>query len=180
MAKYWDKVDLLLGNDKLMLPIVMILSCAMLIVEYLAGPAFRLFILYAVPVAFVAWRIGFFGGMFFAIVLTVVRFSYNMFWDLPYNLSDAIINALVRTLTLIVLAYLISYINKQQAKIKVLQGLLPVCCYCKKIRNADNSWEAIESYITKHSQALFTHTYCSDCMKEHFPEVVGQREREKK
>lgn len=55
-------------------------------------------------------------------------------------------------------------------KIKVLSGLLPVCSYCKKIRNDDESWTQLESYIDKHSEAEFSHTICPTCMDKYFPE----------
>ena len=55
-------------------------------------------------------------------------------------------------------------------KIKVLSGLLPVCSYCKKIRNDDQSWTQLESYIDKHSEAEFSHTICPTCMDKYFPE----------
>jgi phosphoserine phosphatase RsbU/P len=47
--------------------------------------------------------------------------------------------------------------------VKLLQGLLPICCYCKKIRNDQNYWEQVDSYIADHSEAQFTHGICPDC-----------------
>ena len=52
-------------------------------------------------------------------------------------------------------------------KIKNLQGLLPICSYCKKIRNDQDYWEQIETYVTDHSQAEFTHGICPDCVEKH-------------
>ncbi len=51
----------------------------------------------------------------------------------------------------------------QDAEIKKLQGFLPICSYCKKIRNDKNYWEQIESYITSHTDAQFSHGICPDC-----------------
>ena len=55
-------------------------------------------------------------------------------------------------------------------KIKVLSGTLPVCSYCKKIRDAEGKWFQLESYIDKHSEAQFSHTICPVCMEREFPE----------
>ncbi|MGH9448472.1 MAG: response regulator, partial [Terriglobia bacterium] len=44
-----------------------------------------------------------------------------------------------------------------------LQGLLPICAYCKRIRNDRNYWQRVESYITEHSEAEFTHGVCPQC-----------------
>ncbi len=49
------------------------------------------------------------------------------------------------------------------AEVKRLQGMLPICSYCKKIRNDENSWEQMESYISEHSHATFSHGICPDC-----------------
>jgi signal transduction protein with GAF and PtsI domain len=49
------------------------------------------------------------------------------------------------------------------AEVTRLQGMLPICSYCKKIRNDENSWEQLESYISEHSHATFSHGICPDC-----------------
>jgi GAF domain-containing protein len=49
------------------------------------------------------------------------------------------------------------------AEVTRLQGMLPICSYCKKIRNDQNSWEQLESYISEHSHATFSHGICPDC-----------------
>ena len=54
--------------------------------------------------------------------------------------------------------------------VKTLQGLLPICMYCKKIRDDSDSWHRLESYLEKHTGANFTHSLCEDCMAEHYPE----------
>ncbi len=51
----------------------------------------------------------------------------------------------------------------QESEIEQLRELLPICAYCKKIRNDSNYWEQIESYISKHSKVLFSHGICPEC-----------------
>lgn len=53
----------------------------------------------------------------------------------------------------------------QESEIKHLRGLLPICSYCKKIRNDRDYWEQLEGYISRHSDATFSHGICPDCMK---------------
>src|SRR5262249_42837090 len=50
------------------------------------------------------------------------------------------------------------------AKVKQLQGLIPICCYCKKIRGDQNYWQQVEAYMTAHSEARFSHGICPECM----------------
>ncbi|MCD4650799.1 MAG: response regulator [Candidatus Cloacimonetes bacterium] len=58
------------------------------------------------------------------------------------------------------------------SEVKTLEGLLPICSYCKKIRNDKDYWEEIEAYIQSHSQARFSHGICPDCYNKHIrPEM---------
>lgn len=54
--------------------------------------------------------------------------------------------------------------------VKTLQGILPICMHCHKIRNDQESWERIEQYITKHTQAQFSHGICPECADKFYPE----------
>lgn len=49
------------------------------------------------------------------------------------------------------------------AHIKVLQGILPMCSYCKHVRNDENYWQSVECYISEHSDAKFSHSICPNC-----------------
>lgn len=60
------------------------------------------------------------------------------------------------------------------AKIKTLSGLLPICASCKKIRDDKGYWNQIEVYIETHSDAEFTHSFCPDCVKSLYPEVMEE------
>ena len=51
------------------------------------------------------------------------------------------------------------------AKVKTLSGLVPICAWCKKIRDDSGFWEQVEVYIQDHSDAVFSHGVCPDCAK---------------
>ena len=61
---------------------------------------------------------------------------------------------------------------KRLNEIKILRGLLPICANCKNIRNDNGYWEGIESYITVHTEADFSHSICPECVKELYPEYA--------
>ncbi len=65
------------------------------------------------------------------------------------------------------LAERVKMLEEALVKIKTLHGLLPICSYCKKIRNDQDYWQQIETYIADHSQAEFTHGICPDCVEKH-------------
>ena len=56
-------------------------------------------------------------------------------------------------------------------EVKVLSGLIPICMDCKKIRDDRGFWNQLETYISKHSEAKFSHGICPDCIKSKHPEV---------
>jgi phosphoserine phosphatase RsbU/P len=61
------------------------------------------------------------------------------------------------------LADRVKALEEALARVKQLQGLLPICSYCKKIRDDQNYWQQVENYISKHSEAQFSHSICPDC-----------------
>lgn len=63
-------------------------------------------------------------------------------------------------------------LRKALEDIKTLQGILPICMHCKKIRNDKGYWEQVESYISEHSAAFFSHGICPECMKQHYPDLL--------
>ncbi len=67
-------------------------------------------------------------------------------------------------------------------EIKVLQGILPICSFCKNIRNDEGYWEQVEAYIGRHTKAEFSHSVCPACLRKHYPEhyekIMAQRRQE--
>ncbi|MEI7816339.1 MAG: response regulator [Desulfuromonadales bacterium] len=52
------------------------------------------------------------------------------------------------------------------ARVKLFEGIIHICSYCKKIRDDQNSWHQLEAYISRHSKTLFSHGICPDCAVE--------------
>lgn len=66
---------------------------------------------------------------------------------------------------------LISELQNALSEIKTLKGILPICSYCKKIRDDKGYWNQIESYIHEHSEAEFSHSICQECAKKYYPDM---------
>ena len=62
--------------------------------------------------------------------------------------------------------------ERQEAKeeIKTLRGILPICMYCKEIRDEKGYWSQLEHYLSTHSDVEFSHGICEKCLQERFPE----------
>lgn len=66
----------------------------------------------------------------------------------------------------------------QEDEIERLRELLPICSYCKKIRNDRNYWEQIESYLHKHSNVLFSHGVCPECAARVMVELESKEDQD--
>ena len=63
-------------------------------------------------------------------------------------------------------------------QVKTLKGLLPICSYCKKIRNDQGYWSQLESYFGEHADVDFSHGICPECLKKHYPEFDFDEDEE--
>jgi DNA-binding response OmpR family regulator len=52
-------------------------------------------------------------------------------------------------------------------KVKTLQRLLPICSYCKKVRNDGNYWQQVDQYVIENSNTRFSHGFCPECYEKH-------------
>lgn len=66
---------------------------------------------------------------------------------------------------------LIIELEQALAEVKVLSGLIPICASCKRIRDDKGYWKQLESYISDHSDAEFTHSICPDCQAKLYPDL---------
>ena len=69
------------------------------------------------------------------------------------------------------LAARVTEVEAALAHVQRLQGLLPICSYCKKVRNEANYWEQVESYLGSHSDLDFTHSICPQCTEKMMKEL---------
>ena len=69
-------------------------------------------------------------------------------------------------------------LKKALSEVKTLQGILPICSHCKKIRDDRGSWQVIEAYVYERSDAQFSHGICPECAKEYYPDMDIYSDRE--
>lgn len=74
-----------------------------------------------------------------------------------------------------------SFLLKEiMSELKALRGILPVCSFCKCIRNDKGYWEQVDTYLHKYSYIDVSHGLCLDCMKREYPEFYAKQEMRKK
>jgi phosphoserine phosphatase RsbU/P len=68
------------------------------------------------------------------------------------------------------LAEQIHKLQEEKAHVQELQGMIPICMHCKRIRSQEQIWERVETYIEQRSDAKFSHALCQDCLEKHYPD----------
>lgn len=62
-------------------------------------------------------------------------------------------------------------LQKSLSEIKTLQGIVPICSYCKQVRDDKGFWNQVEAYVTEHTEAKFSHGICPKCAEKHYPNI---------
>ncbi len=70
---------------------------------------------------------------------------------------------------------LIHQLKDALENVRTLSGMLPICSYCKKIRDDKGYWQQLEAYITEHSEALFSHGLCPECAEKAIKELNNDK-----
>jgi hypothetical protein len=163
---------------------VLLLSVAIL--DYLTGSEFGFFAFYFLPIALTAWRLGLFPALVTATFSAMVWFWMDAWSGHVYRSNIvAVWNTIIRLISFIIIGWGLTWIHdllskerktneklrRALAEIKILEGILPICASCKKIRNQDNEWQQMEMYITAHSKAQFSHGLCPECARRYLAEA---------
>jgi hypothetical protein len=148
------------------------LSGAILVVDYLTGPFIQFPILFVFPVTLATVAHGRMVGSTAAVVLPLLRLSFFSHWPLQSSWPVEIVDTGVDAAILVGTSVLLDRMLRQERELRVLQGLLPICSFCKKIRDEAGQWRRLESYIAARSNALFSHTVCPECGPRHYPGLV--------
>jgi len=134
------------------------------------------------PVMLVAWNRPLWLSATCAAVLSLTRILHQLvFSPKPVNANE-LADALICFFVLVLLAALTTLLGRQSRKLRqrvfVLEGLLPICSFCKSIRNDKSEWVKLEEYIAGHSRATFSHGLCPDCAKKHYGEFYRPKKTE--
>ena len=155
---------------------VLALSLALAWADYAVGPFVLVPITYAVPVGLAAWHLGRGWGVSLAVALTAARFLSVLAWGdaglpPPVGLANAGLRLGVLTGLAVLLARVEGLQRRLRGRVATLEGLLPVCMFCKSIRKSDGGWEPFEVYVAARSEARFSHGFCDPCGRRQYPEM---------
>ncbi|WP_342346704.1 hypothetical protein [uncultured Nitrospira sp.] len=154
-----------------------VLAVVILIGDYAAGPTIQFPILYLIPVSLASWYSGFSRGLAFVVTMPLIRLYFSeMLWPIHLTIFDASINTIIRILVLGGMEFLVSRTAGQTRalvkRVNVLEGFLPICSFCKKIRDQNDTWQPLEQFITDRSNVQFTHGFCPECGQRHYGDFL--------
>jgi hypothetical protein len=106
----------------------------------------------------------------------IIDIPHHVFNDAPTSYSQRYGEIIIELFVFFIVVIIqILVFRKLYKRIKVLEGFIPICAKCKKIRNAKDQWEQMEKYITQHSLATFSHSICPDCLKQLYPDFYNSK-----
>jgi hypothetical protein len=70
------------------------------------------------------------------------------------------------------LRHAVAVLEKALKEVKTLRGIVPICSFCKKVRNDQGYWDQVEVYVKEHTEADFSHSICPSCVRRHYPDLM--------
>ncbi|HKW28365.1 MAG TPA: hypothetical protein VJT54_03450 [Verrucomicrobiae bacterium] len=154
------------------------LAALCLALDFSTEPYITFPITFIIPVAIAAWFCRSPYAYSLAIIQPLVRLSFTCLRHSPGNINDLIANSGIRVIVLVLLAYLISRTARQTRelarRVNLLEGILPICSLCKKIRDERGDWQPVEIYVSNRTDALFSHSLCPDCLKRDYRHIQAE------
>src|SRR5688572_19330328 len=144
-------------------------------IEYIGGPYAAFPVLYVIPVILAAWYSGRRSAVTLALAIPVAHIVMLLvLWPTAVDVASLVAATILRGAVILLLAFWFARLSEHERAlhrhVRRLEGLLPICCFCKNIRTKSGEWEPIETYISNRSEAQFSHGFCPDCGKEHYAE----------
>ena len=100
----------------------------------------------------------------------IVDLPHYLFNDPPTSYSQRFGEIIIElSIFFAVIVTQIVLFIKLYKRIRFLEGFIPICANCKKIKTTEDEWQQLERYITQHSLAQFSHSLCPDCARQLYP-----------
>ena len=155
----------------------MLLLCAVLVVlDWALVPVMVFPFVFIFPIMLVAWNRGLWLSLAVAGAMSLTRIVHQFVIAQKPVVVDEFADALLCFFVLVLLATLTTLLGRQSRqlrhRVRLLEGMLPICSFCKSIRNETGDWVQLEKYIASHTEATFTHGLCQNCAKEHYRDFL--------
>jgi len=164
-------------------PWFMILMCLVFIgIDWELIPLQIFPVVLVFPLMLVAWNRSLWLAMVSAVLLSLTRVLHELAFSTKPITALELADSLICFFVLVLLALLTSELGRHsrhlRQRVRVLEGLLPICSFCKNIRDEKNQWIRFEEYLSAHSDAVVSHGLCPDCAKKHYGELYPGSKKE--
>lgn len=178
----FDHMESLRNRPALARTMWALLALFILGLDFATGEDIQFPIFFLIPIAMAAYYEGLAAGGVMAVLLPLARWGFHFIWEEEGPSLEAAVNSFLLAVVLGLFVYLV-HVNARQAielrkRVKSLEGLVPICAGCKKIRNESGAYEPLEKFISEHSNAEFSHGMCPECITKWYPELNGVPPRE--
>jgi K+-sensing histidine kinase KdpD len=162
----------------------MLLMCAVFVmVDWEMMPLGVFPVVFIFPLMLVAWNRSLWFALACALLLSLSRVTHQFVFSAKSQSTIEVADALISFFVLVLLAALTSQLSRQarqlRQRVQQLEGILPICAGCKAIRDEKGDWIQLEGYITAHSPAQFSHSFCPACYKAYYGDLPAGRSPEK-
>lgn len=141
-------------------------------VDFITGPYILFPVFFVLPVMLMAWNASLRGAIGLAVLLNLARFSFHFLWKVPWSVGVSIVDAVIHCGIMLLLAVVTARFGRQtrtmRERLRVMEGFLPICAFCKDIRDDAGNWQKIEVYVGERSEAQFSHDVCPKCAEKHY------------
>ena|GEM_PF-3533469 len=173
--------------DRMSTPAVVLSSCMALVLigigDYVTGVEIIFTMFYLIPVSAITWRLGRAAGIFASLICAIVWSIVDYFGRPLFDPVTVVWNIAIQSAMFVSYAVILSRVrtgidaqnavNEELqaalAEVKRLSGVLPICAWCKKIRDGEGVWHQLEAYLLDHSEIDFTHSICPECKTTLYP-----------
>jgi len=145
-------------------------------VDIVTGPKTQFPVAYAIPVILAAWYSGRWPALALSVAIPWIHFVFLLaLWNHTGSTATLLVITTLRMAVVSTLAFWFARLSEHEQAIDrhvhTLEGLLPLCSFCKSIRNESGEWTRLETFIAERSDAQFSHGFCPACWQAHYPEL---------
>ncbi len=173
--------------DRLSTLAVVLSSCLALVLigigDYITGTEIIFTMFYLIPVSAISWKLGRSAGIVASLICAVVWSIVDYFGRPLFDPVTVVWNIAIQFAMFVSYAVVLSKVRTgidaqtavnedleaALAEVKRLSGVIPICAWCKKIRDSEGVWHQLETYILDHSEVDFTHSICPECKHTLYP-----------
>jgi hypothetical protein len=142
-------------------------------IDYVTGYEVSVVPLYALPIAWVTWRLNMGWGLAFAFlgaglwicVELASGYQYTHRW---HAWENAAMELIIMAFVAVSLSFFKRILGRERERVRHLEGALPVCAVCKRIEDTNGYWMEIEAYLREHTASTPQHKLCPDCARAQY------------